>query len=274
MGFGGPANFQSSGLVVFKIPRYHKPKIIRNFGNQVYILIISDDTATSSELKEGETFRRLGLVGAYWSWTQIPTPFPPFFGHLAPISYLHLIPISTIRPSLATAVLPPRSRPHPPPPHHPNPSPHHTSHPSTQVTMATGTTTTAREHLLVVRRRTPHMRYTLSPENLRSLSAQGGSGNGGSSRGGASEPMGLQRANSDTDLVTSDSRSSLTASTFQFTLGRGQNLVISWDIKEEVDATDWIGLYQIGKMFWGVGKLSIESNSFKRKVNLYLLTVT
>uniref|UniRef100_A0A8C2JRP4 E3 ubiquitin-protein ligase n=1 Tax=Cyprinus carpio TaxID=7962 RepID=A0A8C2JRP4_CYPCA len=71
------------------------------------------------------------------------------------------------------------------------------------------------------------------------------SGNGGSSRGGAPEPMGLQRANSDTDLVTSDSRSSLTASTYQFTLGRGQNLVISWDIKEEVDATDWIGLYHI-----------------------------
>uniref|UniRef100_A0A8C1XBZ5 HECT-type E3 ubiquitin transferase n=1 Tax=Cyprinus carpio TaxID=7962 RepID=A0A8C1XBZ5_CYPCA len=62
---------------------------------------------------------------------------------------------------------------------------------------------------------------------------------------GAPEPMGLQRANSDTDLVTSDSRSSLTASTYQFTLGRGQNLVISWDIKEEVDATDWIGLYHI-----------------------------
>uniref|UniRef100_A0A8C1LKH2 HECT-type E3 ubiquitin transferase n=1 Tax=Cyprinus carpio TaxID=7962 RepID=A0A8C1LKH2_CYPCA len=91
------------------------------------------------------------------------------------------------------------------------------------------------------------------------------SGNGGSSRGGAPEPMGLQRANSDTDLVTSDSRSSLTASTYQFTLGRGQNLVISWDIKEEVDATDWIGLYHIGKMFWVVGKLSIESNSFKWK---------
>uniref|UniRef100_A0A8C1TYW9 HECT-type E3 ubiquitin transferase n=1 Tax=Cyprinus carpio TaxID=7962 RepID=A0A8C1TYW9_CYPCA len=111
--------------------------------------------------------------------------------------------------------------------------------------MATGTTTTAREHLLVVRRRSPHMRYTLSPENLRSLSAQDGSGNGGNSRGGISEPMGLQRANSDTNLVTSDSRSSLTASTYQFTLGRGQNLVISWDIKEEVDATDWIGLYHI-----------------------------
>ncbi|KAL6481219.1 hypothetical protein MHYP_G00092990 [Metynnis hypsauchen] len=111
--------------------------------------------------------------------------------------------------------------------------------------MATGTTTTAREHLLVVRRRSPHMRYTLGPENLRSLSAQGSSSGTGASRGGAPETMGLQRANSDTDLVTSDSRSSLTASTYQFTLGRGQNLVISWDIKEEVDATDWIGLYHI-----------------------------
>uniref|UniRef100_A0A8C7L1J5 HECT-type E3 ubiquitin transferase n=1 Tax=Oncorhynchus kisutch TaxID=8019 RepID=A0A8C7L1J5_ONCKI len=92
------------------------------------------------------------------------------------------------------------------------------------------TTPTAREHLLVVRRRNPHMRYTLSPESLRSLSGHGG---------------GLQRANSDTDLVTSESRSSLTASTYEFTMGRGQNLVINWDIKEEVNATDWIGLYHI-----------------------------
>lgn len=58
--------------------------------------------------------------------------------------------------------------------------------------------------------------------------------------------MGLQRANSDTDLVSSDSRSSLTASTYQFTLGHG-SLIIFWDIKEEVDATDWIGLYHIGE---------------------------
>uniref|UniRef100_A0A8C8FXU6 HECT-type E3 ubiquitin transferase n=1 Tax=Oncorhynchus tshawytscha TaxID=74940 RepID=A0A8C8FXU6_ONCTS len=62
---------------------------------------------------------------------------------------------------------------------------------------------------------------------------------------GISSPIGLPRANSDTDLVTSQSRSSLTASTLEFTLGRGENLVISWDIKEEVDATDWIGLYHI-----------------------------
>uniref|UniRef100_A0A672YMF7 HECT-type E3 ubiquitin transferase n=1 Tax=Sphaeramia orbicularis TaxID=375764 RepID=A0A672YMF7_9TELE len=84
----------------------------------------------------------------------------------------------------------------------------------------------AREHLLAVRRRNPHTRpYTIGPDNLRA-------------------GVGLQRANSDTDLVTSDSRSSLTASTYQLTLGHG-HLVIFWDIKEEVDATDWIGLYHI-----------------------------
>uniref|UniRef100_A0A8D3DX83 HECT-type E3 ubiquitin transferase n=1 Tax=Scophthalmus maximus TaxID=52904 RepID=A0A8D3DX83_SCOMX len=81
-------------------------------------------------------------------------------------------------------------------------------------------------HLLAVRRRTPHARpYTIGPDNLLAS-------------------VGLQRANSDTDLVTSDSRSSLTASMYQLTLGLG-HLVISWDIKEEVDATDWIGLYHI-----------------------------
>lgn len=63
----------------------------------------------------------------------------------------------------------------------------------------------------------------------------------------SSSPIGLPRANSDTDLVTSHSRSSLTASTLEYTLNRGQNLIISWDIKEEVDATDWIGLYHIGE---------------------------
>ncbi|XP_076017972.1 E3 ubiquitin-protein ligase HECW2 isoform X2 [Genypterus blacodes] len=106
----------------------------------------------------------------------------------------------------------------------------------------------AREHLLAVRRRTPHTRpYTLGPENLRSLSVQSASGGSSSVMSSGSQPeaaVGLQRANSDTDLVTSDSRSSLTASTYQLTLGHN-HLVISWDIKEEVDATDWIGLYHI-----------------------------
>ncbi|KAM6984945.1 E3 ubiquitin-protein ligase HECW2 [Aplochiton taeniatus] len=125
-----------------------------------------------------------------------------------------------MRPSLATAVLPPRTRSHNAP------------------TLAVG-----REHLSAPRRRSPHLRHTLSPDNLRSLAERGGAG--GDVACVVSSPVGLPRANSDTDLVTSQSRSSLTASTLEFTLNRGQNLVITWDIKEEVDATDWIGLYHI-----------------------------
>uniref|UniRef100_A0AAR2JC16 HECT-type E3 ubiquitin transferase n=1 Tax=Pygocentrus nattereri TaxID=42514 RepID=A0AAR2JC16_PYGNA len=100
----------------------------------------------------------------------------------------------------------------------------------------------AREHQQAGRRRSPNMRHTLSPENLRSLSERGGL-----DPVGTSSAPGLSRATSDTDLVSSQSRSSLTASMLEFTLGRGQNLVISWDIKEEVDAADWIGLYHIGR---------------------------
>uniref|UniRef100_A0A4W4DUF7 HECT-type E3 ubiquitin transferase n=1 Tax=Electrophorus electricus TaxID=8005 RepID=A0A4W4DUF7_ELEEL len=87
--------------------------------------------------------------------------------------------------------------------------------------------------------RSPQLRHTLSPENLRSLAERGPTDSAGATS------QGLPRANSDTDLVNSQGRSSLTASTLEFTLGRGQNLIISWDIKEEVDATDWIGLYHI-----------------------------
>ncbi|KFO29990.1 E3 ubiquitin-protein ligase HECW2 [Fukomys damarensis] len=101
---------------------------------------------------------------------------------------------------------------------------------------AGGMASSAREHLLFVRRRNPQMRYTLSPENLQSLAAQGS----------LPENMTLPRANSDTDLVTSESRSSLTASMYEYTLGQAQNLIIFWDIKEEVDPSDWIGLYHIG----------------------------
>ncbi|KAM4559030.1 E3 ubiquitin-protein ligase HECW2 isoform 2-T5 [Odontesthes bonariensis] len=126
-----------------------------------------------------------------------------------------------MRPSLATAVLPPRTRSHNPP------------------NLAVG----GREHLSAPRRRSPHLRHTLSPENLRTLAERGGASVDTASVVGG--PIGLTRANSDTDLVTSHSRSSLTASTLEYSLNRGQNLVISWDIKEEVDATDWIGLYHI-----------------------------
>ncbi|XP_067843872.1 E3 ubiquitin-protein ligase HECW2 isoform X2 [Heptranchias perlo] len=95
-----------------------------------------------------------------------------------------------------------------------------------------------REHMSFVRRRDPQLRYTLSPENLQSLASQ-------STR---SESLNFHRANSDTDLVTSDSRSSLTASMYEYTLGQAQNLIIYWDIKEEVDPTDWIGLYHIDEI--------------------------
>uniref|UniRef100_A0A3Q3X386 HECT-type E3 ubiquitin transferase n=1 Tax=Mola mola TaxID=94237 RepID=A0A3Q3X386_MOLML len=127
-----------------------------------------------------------------------------------------------MRPSLATAVLPPRTRSHNPP------------------NLSVG----SREHLSAPRRRSPNLRHTLSPENLRTLAERGGAASI-DSVSVVSSPIGLPRANSDTDLVTSQSRSSLTASTLEYTLNRGQNLVISWDIKEEVDATDWIGLYHI-----------------------------
>ncbi|XP_026523763.1 E3 ubiquitin-protein ligase HECW2 [Notechis scutatus] len=96
-------------------------------------------------------------------------------------------------------------------------------------------TSSARDHLLFARRRNPQLRYTLSPENLQSLASQGT----------VAENVNLQRANSDTDLVTSESRSSLTASMYEYTLGQSQNLIIFWDIKEEVGPTDWIGLYHI-----------------------------
>ncbi|XP_077439571.1 E3 ubiquitin-protein ligase HECW2 isoform X2 [Vanacampus margaritifer] len=110
-----------------------------------------------------------------------------------------------------------------------------------------GTNGSAREHLMAVRRRNPHGRpYTIGPENMRCLSGSSSPAPSVLASGGQPEGagVGLQRANSDTDLVTSDSRSSLTASTYQLILGHG-HLVISWDIKEEVDATDWIGLYHI-----------------------------
>ncbi|XP_007542076.1 E3 ubiquitin-protein ligase HECW2-like isoform X4 [Poecilia formosa] len=127
-----------------------------------------------------------------------------------------------------------------------------TSSASPPLQTASASNSSAHEHLLAVHRRAPHSRpYTVGLDNLSSLSVQITAGSSASSSSAVpsgtqleSAGLGLQRANSDTDLVTSESRSSLTASTYQLTLGQG-HLVISWDIKEEVDATDWIGLYHI-----------------------------
>ncbi|KAM4533355.1 E3 ubiquitin-protein ligase HECW1-like isoform 2-T2 [Odontesthes bonariensis] len=57
--------------------------------------------------------------------------------------------------------------------------------------------------------------------------------------------LGLPRSTSDTDLVSPDARSTLTVSSSHYTIGQSEDLVITWDIKEEVDAGDWIGMYLV-----------------------------
>uniref|UniRef100_A0A668AY67 HECT-type E3 ubiquitin transferase n=1 Tax=Myripristis murdjan TaxID=586833 RepID=A0A668AY67_9TELE len=60
--------------------------------------------------------------------------------------------------------------------------------------------------------------------------------------------LGLQRSTSDTDLVSPETRSTLTVSSSHYTIGQSQELVITWDIKEEVDAGDWIGMYLVDEV--------------------------
>ncbi|XP_071341694.1 E3 ubiquitin-protein ligase HECW1 isoform X2 [Trachinotus anak] len=57
--------------------------------------------------------------------------------------------------------------------------------------------------------------------------------------------LGLSRSTSDTDLVSPDARSTLTINSSHYTIGQSEDLVITWDIKEEVDAGDWIGMYHV-----------------------------
>ncbi|XP_056599683.1 E3 ubiquitin-protein ligase HECW1 isoform X2 [Triplophysa dalaica] len=56
------------------------------------------------------------------------------------------------------------------------------------------------------------------------------------------------RSTSDTNLVTSHCRSTLTVSTSSYTIGQTQDITLIWDIKEEVDAGDWIGMYLIDEV--------------------------
>ncbi|XP_016105921.1 E3 ubiquitin-protein ligase HECW1-like [Sinocyclocheilus grahami] len=53
---------------------------------------------------------------------------------------------------------------------------------------------------------------------------------------------------SDTDLVSLQSRSTLSASTSLYCIGQSEDMVICWDIREEVDAGDWIGMYLIDEV--------------------------
>ncbi|XP_022529153.2 E3 ubiquitin-protein ligase HECW1 isoform X2 [Astyanax mexicanus] len=64
----------------------------------------------------------------------------------------------------------------------------------------------------------------------------------------ALDPLSLPRSTSDTDLVSCHSRSTLTVSTSLYCIGQSQDILICWDIKEEVDAGDWIGMYLIDEV--------------------------
>nr|XP_040023093.1 E3 ubiquitin-protein ligase HECW1 isoform X3 [Gasterosteus aculeatus aculeatus] len=57
--------------------------------------------------------------------------------------------------------------------------------------------------------------------------------------------LGLPRSTSDTDLVSPDARSTLAISSSHYTIGQSEDMVVTWDIKEEVDAGDWIGMYLV-----------------------------
>uniref|UniRef100_A0A673JRB3 E3 ubiquitin-protein ligase HECW1-like n=1 Tax=Sinocyclocheilus rhinocerous TaxID=307959 RepID=A0A673JRB3_9TELE len=56
------------------------------------------------------------------------------------------------------------------------------------------------------------------------------------------------RSTSDTDLVSLQSRSTLSASTSLYCIGQSEDMVICWDVREEVDAGDWIGMYLIDEV--------------------------
>ncbi|XP_053265563.1 E3 ubiquitin-protein ligase HECW1 isoform X4 [Podarcis raffonei] len=82
------------------------------------------------------------------------------------------------------------------------------------------------------------LRYSYNPDQFHNMDI----GNG------PHEAVTIPRSTSDTDLVTSDSRSTLMVSSSYYSIGHSQDLVIYWDIKEEVDAGDWIGMYLIDEV--------------------------
>ncbi|XP_041422031.1 E3 ubiquitin-protein ligase HECW1 isoform X1 [Xenopus laevis] len=82
------------------------------------------------------------------------------------------------------------------------------------------------------------MRYSYNPDQFHNMDI----------RNNPHEGVTMPRSTSDTDLVTSDSRSTLMVSSSYYSIGHSQDLVIYWDIKEEVDAGDWIGMYLIDEV--------------------------
>ncbi|XP_056341432.1 E3 ubiquitin-protein ligase HECW1 isoform X4 [Oenanthe melanoleuca] len=82
------------------------------------------------------------------------------------------------------------------------------------------------------------LRYSYNPDQFHNMDI----------RNSPHETVTIPRSTSDTDLVTSDSRSTLMVSSSYYSIGHSQDLVIYWDIKEEVDAGDWIGMYLIDEV--------------------------
>ncbi|XP_075068637.1 E3 ubiquitin-protein ligase HECW1 isoform X3 [Mixophyes fleayi] len=82
------------------------------------------------------------------------------------------------------------------------------------------------------------LRYSYNPDQFHNMDIRN------SPHAGVTIP----RSTSDTDLVTSDSRSTLMVSSSYYAIGHSQDLIIYWDIKEEVDAGDWIGMYLIDEV--------------------------
>ncbi|KAF4792261.1 E3 ubiquitin-protein ligase HECW1-like protein [Turdus rufiventris] len=82
------------------------------------------------------------------------------------------------------------------------------------------------------------LRYSYNPDQFHNMDI----------RNSSHEAVTIPRSTSDTDLVTSDSRSTLMVSSSYYSIGHSQDLVIYWDIKEEVDAGDWIGMYLIDEV--------------------------
>uniref|UniRef100_A0A8C1XFG5 HECT-type E3 ubiquitin transferase n=1 Tax=Cyprinus carpio TaxID=7962 RepID=A0A8C1XFG5_CYPCA len=97
------------------------------------------------------------------------------------------------------------------------------------------------QHLLFGRRRCKDpIRHSFNPEQFPNVDFQNG--------GPGELAVAVLRSTSDTDLVTSHCRSTLTVSTSSYTIGQTQDITLSWDIKEEVDAGDWIGMYLIDEV--------------------------
>ncbi|XP_062337566.1 E3 ubiquitin-protein ligase HECW1 [Osmerus eperlanus] len=83
------------------------------------------------------------------------------------------------------------------------------------------------------------IRHSYNPEQFQNLNFQNGI---------PEDLVATPRSTSDTDLVTSHCRSTLTASFSHYAIGQSQDITICWDIKEEVDAGDWIGMYLIDEV--------------------------